>query len=100
MTTFYRSPTWRAATDDATPAPFATMEEGGQGHPWQAFHLTVPGESGAGSQYFVFIRMFWYRAGGVEGTVTHRLDDYVWWLSTGAYGFGDPSCFTKTTHTS
>jgi hypothetical protein len=87
MKTFYRSRIWKASANDHTPAAFP---------PHGDAYLTVPKEPGAGSQYFVFVRMFWYRDGEQEGMATHRLDDYFWEIyPAGSFGFSDPSCYGR-----
>jgi hypothetical protein len=97
LTTFYRSQTQRDNATDVAPAPFRPAGYG-EGTPgFMSFKVTVPREPGAGSQYWIFVRMFWYRHdGSVEGSVTHRLDDYMWvQFPPGNYDFGDTSCHTR-----
>jgi len=92
---FYRSPTQRAIATDASPAEFP--RPGGPGvPPYMSIDLDVPNEPGMGSQYFISIRMFWYRAGALEGTATHQLDYYLWVIfPPGDDGWWDPSCYTR-----
>jgi hypothetical protein len=97
LTTFYRSKTQRDTATDVTPAAF-THEGYGVGQPGFDFsRLSVPREPGAGSHYWIYVRMFWYGAGGrLEGTATHRLDEYMWLLyPPGYYEFGDTSCHSR-----
>ncbi len=99
LTTFYRSDTQQAVATDVTPTLFVPPASGYE-RGFNGFRLSVPLEPGEGSRYWIFVRIFWYRADGtVEGSVTHRLDEYMWMLfvkgSGGvADGFYDTSCHT------
>jgi hypothetical protein len=92
---FYRSGTQRAMATDATRAEFPRPSGPGVA-PYMTVNLDVPKEPGTGSQYFVFVRMFWYRDGDLEGKATHRLDNYYWVVfPPGIDGWWDASCFTR-----
>lgn len=92
---FYRSATQKAIATDSTPAEFP-RPSGPGAPPYMTVNLDVPNEPGTGSQYFVFIRMFWYRSGALEGTATHALDYYYWVIFPPGYdGYWDPSCYTR-----
>jgi hypothetical protein len=94
LTTYYRSKTQRDTATDTTPAPF-THEGYGVGQPGFDFSkFWTPREPGEGSRYWIFVRMFWYGSDGrLEGTATHRLDEYMWVLYPPGYSdYGDTSC--------
>ena len=92
---FYRSASQKAIATDASPAVYPRPSGPGT-NAYMSVNLDVPRETGAGSQYFVFVRMFWYRAGNLEGAATHGLDNYYWVLYPPGYdGYWDPSCYTR-----
>src|SRR4051812_45315825 len=91
---FYRSGTQKAVATDASRAEFPRPSGSGT-EPYMTVNLDVPWELGTGSQYFIFVRMFWYRAGHLEGTATHRIDNYYWVIYPPGYdGYWDASCYT------
>ena len=103
LSPFFRSATRRDVATDASPAIFTNEGYGAGTQGYIGSHIFIPREPGAGSQYWVFVRIFWYGSDGKdEGSVTHRLDDYMWLIyhkGDGGVGdgYGDTSCHTHFT---
>ena len=98
-TTYYRSQTRKDIATDEKPTVFTNPGYGPGSPGFINFRLWVPYDPGQGSRYWVLVRVFWYGPGGrVQGSVTERLDHYMYliWGSHGdaGDGFGDTSCHT------
>ena len=98
-TTYYRSETRKDVATDVTPTVFTNAGYGAGSPGFINFRLWVPYERDEGSRYWILVRVFWYGGDGrLEGSVTERLDHYMYliWGSNGdaGDGFGDTSCHT------